>query len=605
MGNYTERYEYDQVGNIFRMIHQAASGGWTRRYAYNEPSLIESGTVNNRLSRTSLPGDLPGVFSAPYEYDAHGNMTRMPHLPLMRWDDHDQLQTSSKQVVNNGGTPEMTYYVYDASGQRVRKVTEGQAPAGSTLTRMQERLYLGGFEIYREYESDGNTRKLERERLHIMDDKRRIALVETKTLDTTDNTNLNASLIRYQYDNHLGSACLELDEAGNVISYEEYYPYGSTSYQAGRNAAEVGLKRYRYTGKERDGETGLYYHGARYYAPWLGKWTACDPQGIGDGANIYAYVKGNPINLHDPNGKAARSWLTTGIGILQVVGGGLEIAAGAAGIAAPTGVTQVLGVVAVAHGADTVWAGLRTIYDGNQVQQTYTQQAATSLARRAGATDATAERIGAGVDLAAGVIPSAGIGLARAAVTRGAVELTTQTATHAAPQAAAQTATHAAPQAAAQTATHAAPQAAARASESLLRVQAVQALERTVQRQGTRLANAIAQRNTAFLQRVGLSAKQINILLNRQTARPFAAIYGQAMERLVGRSIRSSPLLSRLFEHIGNRAGVAVAGRGRPDWMGRGLMQGTLVDLTTVAGRASHYARYYGEKMLVLTYTRP
>jgi hypothetical protein len=36
-------------------------------------------------------------------------------------------------------------------------------------------------------------------------------------------------------------------------------------------------KRYRYTGKERDEESGLYYHGARYYAPWLGRWTAIDP----------------------------------------------------------------------------------------------------------------------------------------------------------------------------------------------------------------------------------------------------------------------------------------------------------------------------------------
>jgi len=39
-------------------------------------------------------------------------------------------------------------------------------------------------------------------------------------------------LIRYQYSNHLGSASLELDNNANIISYEEYYPYGSTAYQA-------------------------------------------------------------------------------------------------------------------------------------------------------------------------------------------------------------------------------------------------------------------------------------------------------------------------------------------------------------------------------------
>ena len=80
-------------------------------------------------------------------------------------------------------------------------------------------------------------------------------------------------LIRYQFGNHLGSASLELDDQAQIISYEEYYPYGSTSYQAVRSQTEVSLKRYRYTGKERDEESGFNYQRARYYAPWLGRWT--------------------------------------------------------------------------------------------------------------------------------------------------------------------------------------------------------------------------------------------------------------------------------------------------------------------------------------------
>jgi len=85
-------------------------------------------------------------------------------------------------------------------------------------------------------------------------------------------------------------------------SYEEYYPYGDTSYQSGRNQAEVQRKRYRYTGKEKDEETGLYYHGARYYAPWLGRWTAADPAGMVDGVCLYAYVRNHPTGLVDPDG---------------------------------------------------------------------------------------------------------------------------------------------------------------------------------------------------------------------------------------------------------------------------------------------------------------
>jgi len=220
---------------------------------------------------------------------------------LMKWDFKDQLQATSQQVRNDGGTPEITYFVYDASGQRVRKVTERQADAGQTPKRKSERIYLSGFELYREYNGDGTT-TLERETLHIMDDQRRIALVETKTLDAENPVATPQPIARYQLDNHLGSASLELDKDGNVLSYEEYHPYGTTSYQAKSSVAEVSLKRYRYTGKERDEETGLSYHGARYYAPWLGRWTSCDPAGLVDSLSLYVYVADNPIKHSDPTG---------------------------------------------------------------------------------------------------------------------------------------------------------------------------------------------------------------------------------------------------------------------------------------------------------------
>jgi len=68
--------------------------------------------------------------------------------------------------------------------------------------------------------------------------------------------------------------------------YEEYHPYGSTAWWAGSSAL-VSQKRYRYTGMERDEETGLQCHGVRYYAPWIGRWTSADPIGWGDGGNRF------------------------------------------------------------------------------------------------------------------------------------------------------------------------------------------------------------------------------------------------------------------------------------------------------------------------------
>jgi RHS repeat-associated protein len=281
---YTETYQYDPVGNFLAFIHAAAVGSWTRTY---QPT---SFPVNNQVTSTTVGANV----EVPYSYDAHGNLMSMPHLTFMAWDFKDQLQETQQRA--SRGPVETTYYVYDSGGQRVRKVN--QTAAGATAN---ERIYLGGFEIYREYAPTGTT-TLERQSLHVMDDKRRIALIETTTVDASVAAGLPSTTTRYQYDNHLGSACLELDDEAAIISYEEYYPYGSTSYQAGPNAAQVSLKRYRYTGKERDEENGFYYHGARYYAPWLGRWTSCDPAGLVDGVNLYAYTRGNPIVATDPTG---------------------------------------------------------------------------------------------------------------------------------------------------------------------------------------------------------------------------------------------------------------------------------------------------------------
>jgi len=89
-----------------------------------------------------------------------------------------------------------------------------------------------------------------------------------------------------------------------LISYEEYHPYGTTAFQAGRSVAEVHQKRYRYTGKERDEETGFTYHGARYYAPWLGRWSSVDPNFESYLSwSPYNYGLNNPLILIDPDGK--------------------------------------------------------------------------------------------------------------------------------------------------------------------------------------------------------------------------------------------------------------------------------------------------------------
>jgi len=317
MGTYIERYLYDAVGNFLTMEHRGknpANPGWTRSYNHAETSGVEDGTrgtllkTSNRLSSTVITGsETPPV--ERYHYDAHGNMTRMPHLggadpePNLYWDHQDQLQRTDR---GGGGT---AYYVYDAAGHRVRKIWE------KSQNLVEERIYLGGFEIYRRRQG---AQRLERETLHVMDDKQRVALIETRTLDTAGTDLASPQLMRYQFGNHLGSASLELDDRARIISYEEYTPYGSTTYQAVSSQTETS-KRYRFTGKERDEETGFSYHGARYYAPWLGVWSSADPSGIESGLNLYQYVESRPTTHIDPAGTWAIAVAVAGVLLVGLI----------------------------------------------------------------------------------------------------------------------------------------------------------------------------------------------------------------------------------------------------------------------------------------------
>jgi RHS repeat-associated protein len=303
MGAYTETYGYDPVGNIATMSHQASSGGWTRRYSYAEPSQILATETGNRLTATSLPGDpANGPYRAACQHDAAGNMVQMPSLASLSWDEDDRLRSTARVAAVGGATPQTAYYCYDAGRQRVRKVTDGQAAAGQQPARKAERIYLDGIEIYREYAADGTTITLERETLHVAAGDAAVALAETRL---AGNDRAPAQLVRYQHTNLLGSAVLELDDQSNILSYEEYFPYGSTSYEAVASQTDL-PKRYRFTGKERDEENDLYYHGARYCAPWLGRWTSCDPDGMRDGVNLYRYASDNPVRMRDPDGRQGK-----------------------------------------------------------------------------------------------------------------------------------------------------------------------------------------------------------------------------------------------------------------------------------------------------------
>ncbi|GIK07130.1 hypothetical protein Aspvir_002785 [Aspergillus viridinutans] len=310
MCEYTETVAYDAAGNISSLTHESGDSrvsGWKRSYFYAETSNLTdptSGIKNNRLSRTTVRGA-----EENYYYDARGCMTSMPGTMKASWDHFEQLRVSTSQRIRQG-VPETTYYVYNALGVRVRKVTERAAAEKKDASKLRETYTLsgfGGYEIYREYSgASGGSQgalKSQKKTVQVHDGgSTPLALVEEATtglggLPSASSRFLMLLLIRYQLDDGL-----EVDDLGQVISMEEYSPFGPTTFRATRSDVDSPAK-YRFAGYPRDTqETGLYHCEARYYAAWIGRWTSSDPLGVLDGLNVYCYVGNDPVNRWDPKG---------------------------------------------------------------------------------------------------------------------------------------------------------------------------------------------------------------------------------------------------------------------------------------------------------------
>jgi len=120
-----------------------------------------------------------------------------------------------------------------------------------------------------------------------------------------DSNQMNTT--HFYLGDHLGSAQMEFTASGWPASSSQFTPFG------GETNPQPTANHYKFTGKERDAESGLDYFGARYYASTMGRFMSPDwaakpypvpyskldnPQTL----NLYAYVGNNPMNRFDPDG---------------------------------------------------------------------------------------------------------------------------------------------------------------------------------------------------------------------------------------------------------------------------------------------------------------
>ena len=106
----------------------------------------------------------------------------------------------------------------------------------------------------------------------------------------------------FYINDHLGNNRIVTDAAAAVVQSTQYYPFGASF----ADASGTSTQPYKYNGKELDTKNGLnlYDYSARYYESAIGRFTTVDPHAENYySISPYAYVKNNPINAIDPDGK--------------------------------------------------------------------------------------------------------------------------------------------------------------------------------------------------------------------------------------------------------------------------------------------------------------
>ena len=122
--------------------------------------------------------------------------------------------------------------------------------------------------------------------------------IYNRALSDAEISNLSNNRVgRYEYHhlNALGSNIVLTDDNQNVLARYEYEVFGAI-----RNETGTSDNTRKFTGKEFDADSNLYYYGARYYDPYIGRFTQRDP--AGDGVNWYVYTRNNPLRFIDPDG---------------------------------------------------------------------------------------------------------------------------------------------------------------------------------------------------------------------------------------------------------------------------------------------------------------
>ena len=268
--HYRRTYTYDSSGNLIHIHHQTSAlhSCYSTKLTVSEWS---NRAVHHSLTANSTDVD---TFFTP-----SGQQKLLLQGQVLSWTARLELQGITTESLRE-------YYCYDSDSQRAIKSSQHHRKESLVI-------YLPNLEL----------RMINnQEKLHVINlNEGHGNNVQVLHWEQGKPEGIDNNSIRYCINTLNDNSSLEIDGQGQLISQEEYYPYGGTSVWLAQSAIEAEYKTYRYSGKERD-VTGLYYYGRRYYQPWIGRWLSADPGGTIDGLNLFRMTRNNPLRYKDNNG---------------------------------------------------------------------------------------------------------------------------------------------------------------------------------------------------------------------------------------------------------------------------------------------------------------
>jgi RHS repeat-associated protein len=295
-GNRTQNFTYDALNRIQQAYTNGPNWGETfgplatgPGVAPATPGIDAWGNLTNRSGVTgktltealSCPASANNQLTTCFTYDAAGNLIQNGTATY--------TYDAENRIITTAGTS----YIYDGDGQRIEKCTAG-ATAGTCSATATGTYYWkqGDGGTIAETDLHGNWTTA-------------YGIIRGKIASRVD---LPANTLHYYFNDHLGTTSVVTSAAGVVQKESDYFPYG------GEIAIVSGdANRYKFTGKERDSESGLDMFGARYYSSslgrfitpdWAAKATAVPYANFGNpqSLNLYSYVQNNPTTVGDPDG---------------------------------------------------------------------------------------------------------------------------------------------------------------------------------------------------------------------------------------------------------------------------------------------------------------